>query len=98
MASPVKSKAMKYSLRSLIIGITLFCVCLPIWLNHRRYCLSKVNHHSLHSSPMISFSTAEALAKERDRKLRHVTLAGEYRRAVWMPWLRLWIDDQEPAP
>ena len=30
---------MKYSLRSLMVGLTLACVLLGLWWNHRRECL-----------------------------------------------------------
>jgi hypothetical protein len=82
---------MKYSLRSLMIVVTLICVCLPIWLNHRRYCLDRAHSHDLESLATLSGTLTMMTADNRGEW--HDSMANDYRRAVWMPWLRLGIKD-----
>ena len=87
---------MKYSLRSLMIVITVFGVCLPVWLNHRRYCLDRASEHRMRAVPNVGFP--RLIDEQKVEWRRHERIAGEYRRALWMPWLRFWIDDRGPTP
>ena len=50
---------MKYSLRSLMIVVTLICVGMGIflpWRNHRQFCLERVQLHAskIYTSPVIA--------------------------------------------
>jgi hypothetical protein len=92
---------MKYSLRSLMIGITLLCVLLGGRIEYLRRMAS---FHEREANCYIqSFASANervALAAVRDSVLsdeydpfyandtlyRHSYLAQEYRRAVYRPW------------
>ena len=83
---------MKYSLRSLMIVVTLAAIACG-WWSHRRYCLDREHSHVLQH--LDAFTQDEPM---REKSLFHEKIANEYRRAVWLPWERLWIDDREKAP
>ncbi len=83
---------MKYSLRSLIVVVTLAAIACA-WWGHRRYCLDR--EHSHVRQHLDAISQNEPM---REKSLFHEKIANEYRRAVWLPWERLWIDDREKAP
>ena len=76
---------MKYSLRSLMIGVTLFCVLLGARVEYLRR--------------MAAFHAAEA-ARITDGTenimpmIRHHNLAVQYSRAVYRPWTVV----HEPTP
>ena len=76
---------MKYSLRSLMIGITLFCVVLGGRIEYQRR--------------WAVFHESESIRIRRDGPLAlavaHEWQAGRYRRAMLQPWISvtLYLDD-----
>jgi len=85
---------MKYSLRSLMIVVTLVAVCLAGWGSHRKFCLERSARHEYLSIPNVGANMVAAV----ERTKRHRRLTEQYRSAVWQPWLRFWIVDEEKAP
>jgi hypothetical protein len=103
---------LQFSLRTLLITVTLAAVALG-WWQHRGHCLTRVEGHERQGNTCLA-STIHSWAdswdgdidkakSEQDAnylrlKKHHDQLAGAYRLAVWQPWLRLWIDEAPPAP
>jgi len=82
---------MKYSLRSLFLVVTLIAIACG-WWGHRRYCLDRERWH-VHQY-IDAISQNEPM---RENSLFHEKVANDYRRALWMPWVRLWIDETPPS-
>ena len=61
------------------------------WWNHRRYCLLKASRHKVAASVKTNPDNS-------DYRLHHKQTAENYRRAVWIPLLRLWITDYKRTP
>ena len=83
------------------------------WRDHRNFCLRQAEYHeskviwvwvgSFPHDARTSKEEIEARSKEFDDQIqrenaKHERLTVVYKRAVWRPWLRLWIDDREDSP
>ncbi|MFN0017665.1 MAG: hypothetical protein ACKVP0_05350 [Pirellulaceae bacterium] len=104
---------MKYSLRSMMIAVTLVCVALGAvvaWQSHSQFCLNQANAHEaayrivVSGGSYVNMSQEEVAAAQAEMWERiarenkiHERLEKEYRLAVWRPWMRFWIID-EVAP
>ena len=100
MSDTPKLRWYQFSLRTLMVAAAVVALA-ATWWNHRNYCLTRAREHDLSTLPILT-SPARAFRsvprEETMRLERHRRMAGEYRRAVWLPWERLWIDDREKAP
>ena len=86
----------QFSLRTLLIFMAFIGVAAPVWWNHRCYCENQANEYYLRGAPlMVSHKLMTAKSSRAQESLRAQKIAIEYRRAVWLPWLRLWIEDEE---
>ena len=93
MSNKPKRRWYQFSLRTLLIFMTFIGVATRVWWNHRCYCENQAARHELYAlSGSFSMGSYKLMAA---RSSRAEKLAIEYRRAVWLPWLRLWIDDEE---
>jgi hypothetical protein len=92
-----KPRWYQFSLRTLMVAVGVAAL-VATWWNHRSYCLTRAGVHELYAIPIVTQLDSTFLGLPKEETLRHKRIAGEYRRAIWMPWLRLWIDDQEVAP
>jgi hypothetical protein len=91
-----KRRWYQFSLRTLLIFMTFIGVATPAWWSHRCYCETQAARHYLESAPlMVSHKLVAAKSSRAQESLRAQKLAIEYRRAVWLPWLRPWIEDEE---
>jgi len=81
---------MKYSLRSLFLVVTLAAIACGWWV-HRRYCLDRELWHVRRH--LDALTQNEPM---REKSVFHQKVANDYRRALWMPWVRLWIDETPP--
>ncbi|MCE9527858.1 MAG: hypothetical protein K8R36_17585 [Planctomycetales bacterium] len=97
---------MKYSLRNLMIVVTLVAVFLG-WWTHRCICLNCAELHEQQSRHLAfqAFNAGErtgwppSAEEERQEKAliesysreskAQKSLAAEFRKAVWRPWIRL---------
>jgi len=98
---------MKYSLRSLMIVVTLVATCIGVvtgWWNHRRFCREQAFKHvkaSAHAFYDLALRADTNLTSEEKKLLGlkndyHTRLANAYDHAVWRPWERMWIDESPP--
>ena len=96
---------MKYSLRSLMIVVTLASVA-AAYAGNVIYCQKQAASHDreaqvigerLCPTGLVVHQYADMNERRRDGKLsnHHQQLAEEYRRAAWQPWL---IIRETPAP
>mgnify|MGYP001610326722 FL=1 len=90
LISQPKLRWYQFSLRTLLFSMTFIGVAMPVWWNHRCYCENQATRHYLESAPRMYSHKLVAAKSSRAQEL-----AIEYRRAVWLPWLRLWIEDEE---
>ena len=100
MSDAQKRRWYQFSLRSLMVAVAVAALT-ATWWNHRNYCLTRARVHDLSALPIVTSPdrTFRSIPREETmRHERHERMAGEYRRAVWLPWGRLWIDDREKAP
>ena len=91
MSEKPKRRWYQFSLRALLVLMTLSALML-CWWNHRSFCLlraEKLSTVSLDAEMKYDDAVHQILFQQRT--------ATEYRRAVWQPWLRLWIDER-PIP
>lgn len=91
MNAKPKRRWYQFSLRALLIFMTFTGAAMPVWWNHRCYCENQADRHYWKSVPRM-YSHHNEMTAESSRAQE---LAIEYRRAVWLPWLRLWIEDEE---
>ena len=96
---------MKYSLRSLMLVVTLAAVLVGYW-RHCAFCFERANANS----PLIIWSgggdrrTGDPGDHGYQRRIEHAEerfakqqeIAAAYRRAIWLPWERIWIDEALP--
>ena len=93
---------MKYSLRSLMIVVTLVCVLLASFMARANHLKRWADYHDREAERMVESSTEHGLTREmvtEEAKERHVTtspfwhiakhrqLANEYREAMYRPWV-----------
>lgn len=101
---------MKYSLRSLMIGITLACIGAG-YAGHVIYCQREADFHKREADAigegLLKSSLSKYPYKDSDRFWHHCYLADQYREAKWKPWVAIrddwpWEgdlqDSLEPAP
>ena len=87
-----KRRWCQFSLRTLLVVTTLSA--LPLcWWNHRSFCLRRIEFYS---SVSLGADTPWQQAVRRIEFHQHT--ADAYQRAIWRPWLRLWIDETPPEP
>ena len=77
---------MKYSLRSLMVGITLFCVVLGGRIEYLRRMAA---FHTAEAARITDGTTSDIMPM-----IRHHDLAVQYSRAVYRPWTIV----REPTP
>ena len=96
---------MKYSLRSMMIVVSLAAIPLGWWTN-RRDCLERaeVLFDQAIKEMMDSGNPCDnGLTVHKSKWLarlsgHHMSNAQSYRRAAYRPWERLWIKERPPAP
>jgi hypothetical protein len=96
---------MRFSLRSLMLVVTMAAVFMGFWGVHWRTCLTREREHVEKANRLDERARDEALNSalnilqgvvidQYERQARdHRALAAEYREAIWRPWNRLWIDE-----
>lgn len=89
MHANVKCRWYQFRLRSFFVVIALFALGLS-WWNHSRYCRERAEIH-------LKFAEALDNGLDANPASFHSRIAHEYRRAKWLPWERLWIDESWPA-
>jgi hypothetical protein len=96
---------MKFSLRSLILVVTVAAVLIGLWGENWRTCRMREREHAEQAeqldenvqAELMTLSGSGFLLPELQRQAHeHHRLAAEYRQAIWQPWKRWWIE--EPAP
>ena len=83
-----KRRWYQFSLRAVLVLITL-CALTLCWWNHRSFCLRRgeeLSTVSLNAEMKYDDAVRQILFQQQT--------ATEYRRAIWQPWLRLWIDER----
>lgn len=94
---------MRYSLRSLIIVVTIAAIPLG-WWNHRNVCLARseslfelaMKEKMASGNPCDSGLTVHKSKWLETLSAHHFSNARMYRRAAYRPWERLWISDSPP--
>ena len=84
---------MKYSLRSLMIVVTLVCVLLGGRIEYLR---RRANFHEGEARTAVSVKRDSAKQAYQDAvdSLEHVILASRFRSAIWRPWGK--VDTSKP--
>lgn len=98
----------QFNLRGLFAIITVVALG-SAWMNHWSYCRQRWSHFvqandsvALGYKPAAQRSSKDSKAwlLEMDRidqwREHNVRMAEAYRRAIWRPWERLWIDETPP--
>jgi hypothetical protein len=96
---------MKFSLRSLMIGITLFCILLGGRIEYlRRWAVFHEGKAESNAGIYSEFATSPQADAARAKGSEHSGLAARYRRAMYRPWtvvddtLRVKSESREHAP
>lgn len=84
MAANPKRHWFQISLRSFFVAIALFALALS-WWKHHRFCQQRTEMHSKIAKMLTAGDAPQSGFRVR--------MAQAYRRAEWLPWERLWIDD-----
>src|SRR4051812_33953364 len=99
---------MKYSLRSLMMVVTVAAVFIGLWGENWRTCTARQREHAQRADQLDEkaraevelaiTSTAYLLGFEAHKRQarEHRCLALEYRQAIWQPWKRWWIEELPP--
>jgi hypothetical protein len=104
-----KRRWFQFSLGALLTLMTLFCLGMAAWLNHRAFCLSQSERFRPRSDGILiggymvpggTKADHDAWKRRMDErsklKERQRQTAAAYRHAIWYPWERLWIDNPPP--
>ena len=96
-----KHRWYQFSLGALLTLMTLFCLGLAEWLNHRAFCLSQSQRFRPWSDRFdgilwSSYEPQEVWERKLELEERQRQTAAAYRHAIWYPWERLWIDNPPP--
>jgi len=90
---------MKYSLRSLMIAVTVVCVVLGLLGARVEYLRRWADfHHRKVEALGANFKESHGLERDRlfDAVWYHNAMEDRYRDAIYRPWTR--VDNSEPAP
>ena len=104
---------MKYSLRSLLLVVTVAAVFLGLWGENWRTCRTRQREHAeqaiqfeekvnaiaaLANVYTGSSAPRPGLVQALVQQARdHRSLEAAYRQAIWQPWKRWWIDESRRA-
>ena len=94
---------MKYSVRSLMIVVTLAAVAagaVGACRGHRQFCRERSNFHydiaAKSTEELYNYRFPDGEQERWKAKIdSHCRLGEIYDHAIWRPWERLWIDDRE---
>lgn len=92
MTAKPKCPWYQFGLRTLLVIPLLVGLGVSGWTNHREYCLERASFHEMEAMP---WGTLHSMMRDAPKFEHHRRISNQYIRAVWMPWLRLWIDDPE---
>jgi hypothetical protein len=104
---------MKYSLRSLLLVVTVVAVLTGLWVENWRTCRRREREHAEQASQLEEQAHKKTLLAartytgsppprydslpENQQARDHRSLEAEYRQARWRPWRRWWIDESRHA-
>jgi hypothetical protein len=98
---------MKYSLRSLLLVVTVAAVLIGLWGENWRFCRTREREHAEQAGQLeeqinyamtyTGFYIRPLDPALHQQALHHRSLEVEYRQAIWQPWKRQWIDESPPA-
>ena len=110
MAPPFKPRWYQFSLFRLFSVITMVALAMA-WRNHQNYCHRRLSYHGqamdifvpgykplAQRSPHDSQVWLQEMRRIDERSEYHKRMTDAYRRAIWQPWLRFWIDETPPEP
>jgi hypothetical protein len=99
----------QFSLGTMLIVLTLFGTVIGAtlaWRTHREYCLRMASNYARQqgwtsaiavngneTSAELEALQAASRLNDQDRDKRYLSIEQAYRRAVWLPWEKLWIED-----
>ena len=106
-----KRRWYQFSLGALLLSVTVTAIVIGsgrAWLKHRDFCLKRADEYAEQQGGVgaiavegneteAELEVLQAKGRERDERRDRNCLRIEraYRRAVWFPWERLWIDETE---
>jgi hypothetical protein len=79
---------MKYSLRSLMVAVTLICVALGVWAGRVEYLRRWAAFHEREAEKFrhLESQSAQEIFDNLVSEIEHESLAIAYRKAVYRPW------------